>query len=114
MKNYLTKENDLDHIKILDSVGCMFNSSMGTVIPMMEDGSFDVDNPLDIMEHDPEWFGSLSIADFDIVEDWFDKEDLDIRGMLLDMDDLVFDNPKDEYDFNEAMNGMGIYAETYK
>ena len=21
---------------------------------------------------------------------------------------------KDEYDFNEAMNGMGIYAETYK
>ncbi len=114
MKNYLTKENDLDHIKILDSVGCMFNSSMGTVIPMMEDGSFDVDNPLDIMEHDPEWFGNLSIADFDIVEDWFDKEDLDIGGMLLDMDELVFDNPKDEHDFNEAMNGMGIYAETYK
>ena len=105
MKNYLTKENDLHHIKILDSVGCMFNTSMGTVIPMMEDGSFDVDNPLDIMEHDPEWFGGLSIADFDIVEDWFDKEDLDIRGMLLDMDELVFDNPKDEHDFNEAMNG---------
>jgi len=64
------------------------------------------------MEHDTEWFGSLSIADFDIVEDWFDKEDLDIEAMLTD--ELVFDNPKDEYDFNEAMNGMGIYAETYK
>ena len=58
-----------------------------------------------IMEHDPEWFNSLSIKDFDVVEDWFDKEDLDIRRMLLDMDDLVFDNPKDEHDFNEAMNG---------
>ena len=50
MKNYLTKENGLDHIKILDSVGCMFNTSMGTVIPMMEDGSFDVDNPLVLPE----------------------------------------------------------------
>jgi len=103
MKSLLTKENDLDHIKILDSVGCMFNSSMGTVIPMMEDGSFDVDNPVDIMLHDDEWFGSLSLADFDVVEEWFDKEELDIRGMLTD--ELVFDNPKDEYDFNEAMNG---------
>ncbi len=73
MKNYLTKENDLDHIKILDSVGSMFNSSLGMVIPMMEDGSFDVDNPLDIMEHDPEWYGSFSIADIDIQEEWFDK-----------------------------------------
>ena len=103
MKSLLTKQNDLDHIKILDSVGCMFNSSMGTVIPMMEDGSFDVDNPVDIMLHDDEWFGSLSLADFDVVEEWFDKEELDIRGMLTD--ELVFDNPKDEYDFNEAMNG---------
>jgi len=51
----------------------------------------------------------LSIADFDIVEDWFDKEDLDIGGMLLDMDELVFDNPKDEYDFDMAMNGINVY-----
>jgi|ETNmetMinimDraft_8_1059916.scaffolds.fasta_scaffold133459_1 hypothetical protein len=109
MKNYLTKENGLDHLKILNSVGCMFNSSTGVVMPTMEDGSFDVDNPLDIMEHDPEWFNSLSIKDFDVVEDWFDKEDLDIRGMLLGMDGLTFDNPKDEYDFDMAMNGINVY-----
>ena len=78
-------------------------------MPMMADGSFDVDNPMNIMECDTEWFDNLSLKDFDVVEEWFNNEDLDIRGMLMNMDDLVFDNPKDEYEFDMAMNGIDIY-----
>jgi len=103
MKSFLTKENDADHLKVLDSVGALFNSSTGLVMPLMEDGSFDVDNPLDVMAHDDEWFGNLSIADFEVVEVWFNDNEFDIRAMLTD--ELIFDNPKDEHDFNEAMNG---------
>ena len=105
MNNLLTKENGMSHIKILDSVGAIFNTDKGFVIPMMEDGSFDVDNPLDIMEHDPEWFDSLSIKDFEVVEEWFNNEDLDIEGMLLSMDDYCDEHP----DFDMAMNGIDIY-----
>jgi len=53
--------------------------------------------------HDDEWFGNLSIADFEVVEVWFNDNEFDIRAMLTD--ELIFDNPKDEHDFNEAMNG---------
>ena len=109
MNNLLTKENGMSHIKILDSVGAIFNTDKGFVMPMMADGSFDVDNPMNIMECDTEWFDNLSLKDFDVVEEWFNNEDLDIRGMLMNMDDLVFDNPKDEYEFDMAMNGVDIY-----
>ena len=56
MNNLLTKENGMSHIKILDSVGAIFNTDKGFVMPMMADGSFDVDNPMNIMECDTEWF----------------------------------------------------------
>ena len=37
------------------------------------------------------------------------SEELDIEAMLLGMDGLTFDNPKDEYDFDMAMNGIEVY-----
>ena len=102
----------LSNLKMVFSVGCAFDTESGNTFPINADSTIDFDNPVNVIECDTEWFGNLDLNDFDLVEDWFDKEDLDIRAMLTD--ELVFDNPKDEYDFNEAMNGMGIYAETYK
>ena len=91
-----------NHVK-LNSVGAFFDTKQGIVYPMLSDGTKDFQG-VDIMVHESEWFNSLSLKDFDVVEEWFDNEELDIEAMLLGMDGLTFDNPKDEYDFDMAWN----------
>ncbi len=96
-----------NHVK-LNSVGAFFDTKQGIIYPMLSDGTKDFQG-VDVMVHEPEWFNSLSLKDFDVVEEWFDNEELDIEAMLLGMDGLTFDNPKDEYDFDMAMNGIEVY-----
>mgnify|MGYP001464420666 CR=1 FL=1 len=50
----------------------------------------------------------LSEEDFDLVWEWFDKEGLDITTMLDD--EIVFDNPKAQAEFDAAMNGHPEYV----
>jgi len=96
-----------NHVK-LNSVGAFFDTNQGIVYPMLSDGTKDFQG-VDVMVHEPEWFNSLSLKDFDVVEEYFNSEELDIEAMLLGMDGLTFDNPKDEYDFDMAMNGIEVY-----
>tara|TARA_B100000700_G_C14751349_1_gene717685 strand:- start:253 stop:555 length:303 start_codon:yes stop_codon:yes gene_type:complete len=96
-----------NHVK-LNSVGAFFDTHQGIVYPMLSDGTKDFEG-VDVMVHEPEWFNSLSLKDFDVVEKYFNSEELDIEAMLLGMDGLTFDNPKDEYDFDMAMNGIEVY-----
>tara|TARA_B100000287_G_C20151197_1_gene590205 strand:+ start:126 stop:407 length:282 start_codon:yes stop_codon:yes gene_type:complete len=88
----------------LDSVGAFFDTHQGIIYPMLSDGTMDSQG-VDVMVHDPEWFDNLSIEDFEVVEEWFNNEDLDIQGMLLSMDDYCDEHP----DFDMAMNGIDIY-----
>ena len=92
-----------NHVK-LNSVGAFFDTHQGIVYPMLSDGTKDSQG-VDVMVHDPEWFDNLSIEDFEVVEEWFNNEDLDIQGMLLSMDDYCDEHP----DFDMAMNGIDIY-----
>ena len=90
---------------MLFSVGCAFDKETGNTFPIMDEGKIDFDNPVNIFECDPEWFGNLHLLDFDVVMNWFADEDLDIEGMLLSMDDYCDKHP----DFDMAMNGINIY-----
>ena len=112
----VTLKNNSASEAVLFSVGTVLDKTNGNTYPLNSDSTIDFDEGVmvNLLEVDTEWFGSLSIADFDVVEEWFDKEDLDIRGMLLSMDDLVFDNPKGEYEFDMAMNGIDLWGESYK
>ena len=55
-----------NHVK-LNSVGAFFDTHQGIVYPMLSDGTKDSQG-VDVMVHDPEWFNSLSLKDFDVVE----------------------------------------------
>ena len=83
-KENLTEENNLGHIKILDSVGCVFNTSTGDTMSIMADGSFDPDDPINVVDCDKEWFTHLSEEDFDLVLEWVDKDGLLRTYMLND------------------------------
>ena len=73
----------------------------------MDEGKIDFDNPINILECNPEWFDNLHLLDFDVVKNWFADEDLDIEAMLTNdwLDNYCEENP----DFDMAMNGIDIY-----
>ena len=70
---------NLKNFTMLFSVGAAFDKDSGNTFAINADSTIDFDNPVNILECDTEWFGNLDLNDFDLVEDWFDKEDLDIR-----------------------------------
>ena len=92
---------------MLFSVGCAFDKETGNTFPIMDEGKLDFDNPINILECNPEWFDNLHLLDFDVVKNWFADEDLDIEAMLTNdwLDNYCEENP----DFDMAMNGIDIY-----
>ena len=92
---------------MLFSVGCVFDKETGNTFPIMDEGKIDFDNPVNILECNPEWFDNLNLLDFDVVKNWFADEDLDIEAMLTNdwLDNYCEENP----DFDMAMNGIDIY-----
>ena len=76
LNEYLTENNfEKKDLTILFSVGCVLNVKNGDTFPMMNDDTFDFDDPMNIVDMDndrfssQEWFDSLAFGDKEVVED---------------------------------------------
>ena len=52
---------------ILESVGCAFDPENGMIMPIMDDGTIDIENKTHLNECEDEWTLSLSDDDFDEI-----------------------------------------------
>ncbi len=76
LNEYLTDNNfEKKDLTILFSVGCVLNVKNGDTFPMMDDDTFDFDDPMNIVDMDndrfssEEWFETLAFGDKEVVED---------------------------------------------
>ena len=72
LNEYLTDTNfEKKDLTILFSVGCVLNTENGDTFPMLEDDTFDFDDPVNIVtdEMDDFWFESLDWNEDVVVED---------------------------------------------
>ena len=72
LNEYLTDNNfEKKDLTILFSVGCVLNTANGDTFPMLEDNTFDFDDPMNIVtdEMDDFWFESLDWNEDVVVED---------------------------------------------
>ena len=72
LNEYLTDNNfEKKDLTILFSVGCVLNTTNGDTFPMLDDNTFDFDDPMNIVtdEIDDFWFESLAWNDDVVVED---------------------------------------------
>ena len=72
LNEYLTDNNfEKKDLTILFSVGCILNVKNGDTFPMLDDNTFDFDDPMNIVtdEMDDFWFESLAWNDDVVVED---------------------------------------------
>jgi hypothetical protein len=72
LNEYLTDNNfEKKDLTILFSVGCVLNTTNGDTFPMLDDNTFDFDDPMNIVtdEMDDFWFESLAWNDDVVVED---------------------------------------------
>ena len=72
LNKYLTDNNfEKKDLTILFSVGCVLNTTNGDTFPMLDDNTFDFDDPVNIVtdEMDDFWFESLAWNDDIVVED---------------------------------------------
>ncbi len=72
LNEYLTDNNfEKKDLTILFSVGCVLNTTNGDTFPMLDDNTFDFDDPVNIVtdEMDDFWFESLAWNDDVVVED---------------------------------------------
>ena len=72
LETYLTDNNfEKKDLTILFTVGCVLNTVNGDTFPMMEDDTFDFDDPMNIVtdEMDDFWFESLGWNEDVVVED---------------------------------------------
>ena len=72
LNEYLTDNNfEKKDLTILFSVGCVLNTVNGDTFPMMEDDTFDFNDPMNIVtdEMDDFWFESLGWNEDVVVED---------------------------------------------
>ena len=72
LNEYLTDNNfEKKDLTILFSVGCVLNTENGDTFPMLEDDTFDFDDPVNIVtdEMDDFWFESLDWNEDVVVED---------------------------------------------
>jgi len=55
---------------VLESVGCLLDSDVGSVYPMNEDGSPDWDNEINLYQDEvsDEWINSLSKKDLNLIK----------------------------------------------
>jgi len=66
----LTKEEEMEKIINLESVGCAFNTLTGMVSPLCSNGEIDFVNELHLSEHSDEWNLGLSDVDFQVVANY--------------------------------------------
>ena len=72
LETYLTDNNfEKKDLTILFTVGCVLNTVNGDTFPMMEDDTFDFNDPMNIVtdEMDDFWFESLDWNEDVVVED---------------------------------------------
>ena len=72
LNEYLTDNNfEKKDLTILFSVGCVLNTTNGDTFPMLDDNTFDFDDPMNIVtdEMDDFWFESLAWNEDVVVED---------------------------------------------
>ena len=72
LNEYLTDNNfEKKDLTILFTVGCVLNTVNGDTFPMMEDDTFDFNDPMNIVtdEMDDFWFESLGWNEDVVVED---------------------------------------------
>ena len=72
LNEYLTDNNfEKKDLTILFSVGCVLNTTNGDTFPMLDDNTFDFDDPMNIVPDaiDDSWFESLAWNDDVVVED---------------------------------------------
>mgnify|MGYP000095882151 FL=1 len=72
LETYLTDNNfEKKDLTILFTVGCVLNTVNGDTFPMMEDDTFDFNDPMNIVtdEMDDFWFESLGWNEDVVVED---------------------------------------------
>ena len=72
LETYLTDNNfEKKDLTILFTVGCVLNTVNGDTFPMMEDDTFDFNDPMNIVtdEMDEFWFESLGWNEDVVVED---------------------------------------------
>ena len=72
LNEYLTDNNfEKKDLTILFSVGCVLNTANGDTFPMLDDNTFDFDDPMNIVtdEMDGFWFESLAWNEDVVVED---------------------------------------------
>ena len=76
LNEYLTDNNfEKKDLTILFSVGCVLNTANGDTFPMMDDDTFDFDDPMNIVDMDndrfssEEWFETLAWNEDVVVED---------------------------------------------
>ena len=72
LETYLTDNNfEKKDLTILFTVGCVLNTVNGDTFPMMDDDTFDFNDPMNIVtdEMDDFWFESLGWNEDVVVED---------------------------------------------
>tara|TARA_R110000796_G_scaffold243868_1_gene366662 strand:+ start:784 stop:1056 length:273 start_codon:yes stop_codon:yes gene_type:complete len=72
LNEYLTDNNfEKKDLTILFTVGCVLNTENGDTFPMLEDNTFDFEDPINIVtdEMDDFWFESLGWNEDVVVED---------------------------------------------
>ena len=72
LNEYLTDNNfEKKDLTILFSVGCVLNTANGDTFPMLDNSTFDFDDPMNIVtdEMDDFWFESLDWNEDVVVED---------------------------------------------
>ena len=76
LNKYLTDNNfEKKDLTILFSVGCVLNTENGDTFPMMEDDTFDFNDPMNVLDMDndrfssEEWFETLAWNEDVVVED---------------------------------------------
>jgi len=76
LNKYLTDNNfEKKDLTILFTVGCVLNTENGDTFPMMEDDTFDFNDPMNVLDMDndrfssEEWFETLAWNEDVVVED---------------------------------------------
>jgi len=86
LNEYLTDNNfEKKDLTILFSVGCVLNTTNGDTFPMLDDNTFDFDDPMNIVtdEMDDFWFESLAWNDDVVVEDILNELKGEKKWVLL-------------------------------
>ena len=96
LNEYLTDNNfEKRDLTILYSVGCVLNTENGDTFPMMNDNSFDFDDPCNVLDMNEdrfsseEWFETLAFWDEVMVDDTINRlSKTDIPGFEGTMEAL--------------------------